>query len=50
MVRYPLDSGGREPVAERAIGGSMSEWEWFEWRQIELLRQECMVLEGARNV
>jgi hypothetical protein len=50
MVRYPLDSGGREPVAERAIGGSMSEWEWFEWRQIELLRQECLVLEGARNV
>ncbi len=45
IVRYPLDAGGREPVPERAIGASMSEWDWLEWRQIELLRREALVLE-----
>lgn len=49
FVRYPLDGGGREPVIERAIGASMAEWDWFEWRQIELLRQECLVLEVAAD-
>jgi hypothetical protein len=34
-----------EPVKERAIGASMAEWDWLEWRQIELLRQEALVLE-----
>jgi hypothetical protein len=46
MARYPLGQAGMEPVAERAIGASMSEWDWLEWRQIELLRQEALVLEA----
>jgi hypothetical protein len=47
MVRYPLGQAGMEPVAERAIGASMSEWDWLEWRQIELLRLEALVLEAS---
>jgi hypothetical protein len=45
FVRFPLGQGGMEPVKERAIGASMAEWDWLEWRQIELLRQEALVLE-----
>jgi hypothetical protein len=45
LVRYPFAPGGMEPSTERAIGASLTEWDWLEWRQIELLRQECIVLE-----
>ena len=44
-TRYPLGQGGMEPVKERAIGASLAEWDWLEWRQIELLRREALVLE-----
>jgi hypothetical protein len=27
-----------------AAGDSIAEWEWLEWRQVELLRQQCLAL------
>jgi hypothetical protein len=45
MVRYPLGPRGMEPTAERDVGASLAEWDWLEWRQIELLRHETLVLE-----
>ncbi len=45
MVRYPMNNMGMEPEGERRIGASISEWDWMEWKQIELLRKECLVLE-----
>lgn len=47
FVRYPMKQGAMEPERDRAIGASLAEWDWFEWRQIELLRQETLVLEMA---
>lgn len=44
MVRVPLDKRGREPKMERSVGDSISEWHWLEWEQIELLRQQSLVL------
>lgn len=49
FVRYPLGPGGMEPTQERAIGASTWEWDWMEWRQIELLRQEVLVLESSED-
>lgn len=49
FVRYPLGPGAMEPVRERAIGASLAEWDWLEWKQIELLRQEALVLEAASD-
>jgi hypothetical protein len=46
-ARYALGPGGMEPVKERALGASLAEWDWLEWRQIELLRQEALVLEAV---
>jgi hypothetical protein len=45
FVRYPMKQGAMEPERDRAIGASLAEWDWLEWRQIELLRQETLVLE-----
>lgn len=45
FARYELGPGGMEPVVERAIGASLAEWDWLEWRQVELLRREALVLE-----
>lgn len=45
FVRFPLGPSGMEPTEERAIGASTLEWDWFEWEQIQLLRQQCLVLE-----
>ena len=32
---------------QRDIGASMAEWDWLEWQQIELLRQQVLVLEDS---
>ena len=40
----PLDQTGMEPTMDRGVGASMSEWDWLEWEQIELLRQQALVL------
>lgn len=45
FARFPLGQGGMEPLRDRAIGASLAEWDWLEWRQVELLRQEALVLE-----
>lgn len=44
FVRQPLDPDGEEPTGERNIGDSIAEWAWLEWEQIQLLRQQCLVL------
>ena len=44
FVRMPLDRHGQEPTMIRSVGASIAEWEWLEWQQIQLLRQECLVL------
>lgn len=44
FVRQPLDRDGSEPTGERGIGDAISEWAWLEWEQIQLLRQQCLVL------
>lgn len=44
FVRQPLAWDGSEPLPEHAVGCSVTEWAWLEWEQIELLRQECLVL------
>jgi hypothetical protein len=52
FVRMPLDRGRSEPTMVRAVGGSIAEWDWLEWEQIELLRQESLVLmesDGGRR-
>jgi len=46
-VRMPLDRNGTEPTMIRSVGGSIAEWDWMEWEQIELLRQETLVLTEA---
>ena len=33
-----------EPDMHRRPGDSLSEWDWLEWEQIQLLRRECIVL------
>lgn len=42
-IRHPLDDDSEEPVAPTLPGVSMSEWDWFEGEQIELLRREVLV-------
>ena len=50
FMRMPLDRNGTEPTMVRAVGASIAEWDWMEWGQIELLRQETLVLtEAARG-
>lgn len=44
LVRRPLSTDDGEPVDIGAAGTSIAEWGWMEWEQIELLRQESLVL------
>lgn len=44
LVRMPLDDDGAEPVPVRRPGASIAEWDWAEWRLIEALRQEALVM------
>jgi hypothetical protein len=48
-LRTPLDASGMEPTLERGVGSSMAEWDWLEWEQIELLRQQALVLVENRG-
>ncbi len=42
-IRQPLDDDSEEPIPPTLPGVSMSEWDWFEGEQIELLRREVLV-------
>ena len=44
-----LEDGGREVRPTRAPGDSIAQWEWFDWRQIEILRQRPLVLVEAEG-
>lgn len=51
FVRVPLEGEGREPKGgvdekglDRMPGDSIADWEWLEPEQIQLLRQQCVVL------
>lgn len=45
LVRAPIVAN--EPGAERVPGDSIAEWAWMEQRQIELLRQQALVMTEA---
>ncbi|MFT6142379.1 MAG: hypothetical protein ACJAZO_000194 [Myxococcota bacterium] len=49
FVRMRLDETGMEPAIEHGVGASMAEWDWLEWEQIELLRQQALVLVERRR-
>ncbi len=49
FVRVPLTDSGEVVVDDqghpmRSAGDSVAEWMWFEWEQIQLLRQQALVL------
>ncbi|MFH1466858.1 MAG: hypothetical protein ABIO70_20915 [Pseudomonadota bacterium] len=44
LVRQPIDAVRDEPVDTAVAGASISEWSWLEWEQIQLLRQQALVL------
>lgn len=44
LVRTPIDPRTHEPAMAPRPGDSLAEWDWMEWRQIELLRQHSLVL------
>lgn len=44
LVRTPLDTRTNEPLLAPRPGDSLAEWEWMEWRQIDLLRQQTLVM------
>ncbi|MDG1483430.1 MAG: hypothetical protein P8R54_27815 [Myxococcota bacterium] len=47
FVRAPLNDDATDPVVEgrNMAGLFLSEWDWMEPEQIQLLRQECLVLQ-----
>jgi hypothetical protein len=47
FIRAPLNDDATDPVVEsRNVAGLyLSEWDWMEPEQIQLLRQECLVLQ-----
>ena len=44
LVRLPMNKAGAEPIMDRGVGDSIAEWAWLEWEQIELIRQQALVL------
>ena len=44
LVRMELQNSGKDVDVERRPGDSIAEWKWLEWEQIELLRNEALVL------
>ncbi|MCA9571659.1 MAG: hypothetical protein KC656_27660, partial [Myxococcales bacterium] len=44
LVRTPVDARTHEPILAHRPGDSIAEWDWMEWRQIELLRQHSLVM------
>ena len=45
IVRVPFNNLQTEPKLDGTdLGNSIAEWEWFEPEQIQLLRQQCLVL------
>lgn len=44
FVRMPLDKDGSQPSFSRSVGDSIAEWDWLEANQIQLLRQQSLVL------
>jgi len=44
LVRAPVDLRTHEPLVAERPGDSLSEWDWMEWQQIEMLRQQALVL------
>lgn len=49
LVRRPLDKDGMEPLVEPSIGESIAEWDWLEWEQVQLLRQQALVLVASKG-
>lgn len=43
LVRMDWRPDAAEPDGRRAPGDSIAEWDWLEWEQIQLLRQQCLV-------
>ena len=49
LVRMELQNSGKDVDVERRPGDSIAEWKWLEWEQIELLRNEALVLVESRE-
>jgi hypothetical protein len=53
LIRRPVTGGlGDQPrpiidPGSKPVGSSISEWAWLEWEQIQLLRQQALVLEDS---
>lgn len=52
FIRVPLTDADEVAMDEaglplRSIGDAISEWGWFEWEQIQLMRQQALVLVEA---
>lgn len=44
LVRMEMRNSGKDVDLNRRPGDSIAEWKWLEWEQIELLRNEALVL------
>ncbi len=49
LVRMPMVDSGKDVDSRRRPGDSIAEWKWLEWEQIELLRNEALVLVESRE-
>lgn len=49
LARMPMRNSGKDVDTARRPGDSIAEWKWLEWEQIELLRNEALVLIESRE-
>jgi hypothetical protein len=51
IVRAPFNPSQTEPKLDAiTIGGSIAEWDWLEPEQIQLIRQQCLVLVDTKSL
>ena len=51
LVRAELNAAQTEPLLDRiSVGDSIAEWEWLEPEQIQMLRQQALVLVDMTQV
>ena len=51
IIRVPYNRGKTEPdLQAKRIGASISEWEWLEPEQIQMMRQQVLVLVDSTKI
>lgn len=51
IIRVPYNRGKTEPdLQSKRIGASISEWEWLEPEQIQMMRQQVLVLVDSTKI